>query len=164
MTSLAILMSIASGLASPVESFLTGRLLNTFISYKAAQEFASVITIFNGSCTTALVQEYLTNTTNISMDIFCDVKDEGNIFNSASNFICDPEETLVENVTTFSIYFVIVAAVVFLSNALAHFFWALSAYRQSRRMRTAFYQALLEQEVGWFETNNTSHLASLFVT
>lgn len=161
---LAILMSIASGLASPVTSFLTGRLFNSFISYRAAQDYSFVATIFNGSCTTTLVQDFLTNATNSSVDVFCDVTQEGNIFNSASDFICDPEVTLVKQVTESAIYFAILAGVVLLSYSLAHLFWGVSAHRQSKRIRIAFYQAVLRHEVGWFETTKTSHLGSLFVT
>lgn len=159
----AILMSITYGMASPVESFLTGRLFNIFISYKAAQDYSFVLIHFNGSCTTPAVQEFLANITNSSVDIFCDVMQEGNILNSASNFICDPEETLVEEVTTFSIYFAILAAVLLVSHFLGNFFWAVSAHRQGRRIRIAFYEAVLRHEIGWFETNNTTHLGSLFV-
>ena len=105
----------------------------------------------------------MTNATNRSLDLFCDVSEEGNILNSASNFICDPNQMLVEETTTYSIAFAILAAVVLLTRFLSHFLWTLSAYRQSRRMRIAFYQSVLRQEIGWFETNDTSKLRPLFV-
>ena len=163
---LATLMSIASGMATPVESYLTGRLFNVFISYKAAQPFSFAPLIINGSCTTTAVQEILTNATNMSLEsleLFCDVSEEGNALNSASNFICDPDQTLVEETTTLSIGLAILAAVLLLTRFLSNFLWTLSAYRQSRRMRIAFYQSVLRQEIGWFETNDTSKLRPLYV-
>ena len=156
-------MSIASGMATPVESYLTGRVFNVFISYKAAQSFSFAPLIINGSCTTTAVQEILTNATNKSLGLFCDVSKEGNTLNSASNFICDPDQTLVEETTTLSIALAILAAVVLLTRFLSNFLWTLSAYRQSRRMRIAFYQSVLRQEIGWFETNDTSKLRPLYV-
>jgi len=155
-------MSIASGMTTPVEAYLTGRLFNVFISYKAAQPFSFAPLIINGSCTTTAVQEILTNA-NKSLELFCDVSDEGNTLNSASNFICDPDQSLVEETTTLSISFAILAAVVLLTRFLSNLLWTLSAYRQSRRMRIVFYQSVLRQEIGWFETNDTSKLRPLYV-
>jgi len=156
-------MSIASGITTPVEAYLTGRLFNVFISYKAAQPFSFAPLIINGPCTTTAVQEILTNATNKSLELFCDVSDEGNTLNSASNFICDPDQTLVEETTTLSIALAILAALLLLTRFLSNFLWTLSAYRQSRRMRIAFYQSVLRQEISWFETNDTSKLRPLYV-
>ena len=103
------------------------------------------------------------NTTNNSTQIFCDVFQEGNVINSASFYVCDPDTTLTEEARDLSVYFGIFAAGVFVTWFLAHSLWSISAYRQSKRVRIAFYRAILRHDIGWFDTNDTSILGPLFV-
>ena len=166
MVALATLLSIASGAAIPLESFLVGRLYNIFISYNTGEQLSNLLfgNATNGSCTTAEAQQLLgQNTTNSSTQIFCDVFQEGNIINSASFYVCDPDTTLTEEARDLSVYFGIFAAGVFVTWFLAHSLWSISAYRQSKRMRVAFYRAVLRHDIDWFNTNDTSILGPLFV-
>lgn len=161
---LAILMSVVSGVAAAAESFLIGSLFNTFISYKTAQSFSFIVSNFpNDSCSVNAVTQLLTNSSNSSHLLFCDISSEGNVLNSASRFICDPSEQLIEEANSLSIYFVSLAVCTFVANFLTISLWNISATRQSRRIRIAFYKSITRQEIEWFETNDTSRLGPLFV-
>ena len=163
----ATLMSIASGLSKSAEAFLTGRMYNIFISYERAQSLSLLLVNFtntnNGTCNTKAVQELLNNASQSNEEIFCDASEQGNVVNSASSYVCDPDQTLVEDVTTYSIYFAVLAASAFITYSMGTFLWSVSAYRQSRRMRIAFFQSILRHEIGWFETKDTVILGPLFV-
>ena len=148
----------------PIESFLMGRLFNIFISYNAGKQLSNLLTNdTNGSCTAEVAQQILANVPNSSNEIFCDVSKEGNVINSASNFVCDPDSMLAKEATTHSVYFVILAASVFVARFIGHNLWNISASRQSRRIRIAFYRSALNHDIGWFETKDTSRLGPLFV-
>ena len=162
----ATVLSIAAGAVVPLESFLVGRLFNIFISYSTGEQLSNLLFVngTNGSCTTAEAQQLLgQNTTKSSTEIFCNVNQKGNVINSASIYICDPDTTLTEEAIDFSVYFGILSAGVLVTWFLAHSLWNISAYRQSKRMRIAFYRAVLRHDIGWFDTNDTSRLGPLFV-
>ena len=160
----AILLSILAGTAIPLESFLSGQLFNIFISYSAAVQLSNVIVnITNFTCTPSSVQHVLAAATSNSSCIFCDAFQQGNIFNSASTFACNPAKALIADATKFSLYFIFVAIGTFVTYFIAHILWTVSASRQSRRMRIAFYRSILQHKIGWFETNDTSQLGPLFL-
>lgn len=161
---LAVVMSLASGMAAATDSFLIGRLFTTFISYNMAQSFSFVVSNFpNNSCRTNGVVQFLTNSSNNSQLLFCDISSEGNVFSSASSFICDPSEQLIKEANSLSIYFVLLAVGTFVADFLTITLWNVSASRLSKRMRIAFFKSLTKQEIEWFETTDTSALGPLYV-
>ena len=160
-------MTVVSGLCEPVESFLVGRLYNILISYERAQSLSFVLANLtnstNGTCTTEDVQQLLSNASQSNDEILCDASEPGNVVNIASTYVCDPDQTLVEEVTTYCIWFAVLAATVLIARFMAIFLWSMSAHRQSRRMRSAFFQAILRHEISWFENKDTTTLGPLFV-
>ena len=165
MISVAILLSTVSGFAIPLESFLTGRLFNVFISFNAATQLSDVLTNTTTSemCTLNIVQQLLSNVSNVTDNVFCDVSQQGNVINSASAFVCDPTETLTDEATAHALYLVYLAVGVFVTYFLSQILWAASASRQSSRIRIEFYRATLRHNIGWFETNDTSTIGPLFL-
>ena len=157
----AVLLTIMSGFAIPLESFLTGQLFNIFISFNAAEKLFDTINSTRDACKLEFVQQLLSNTTN--KNIFCDAREQGNVIYSASMFVCDPLKTVTDEVTTHSLYFVYLAVGVFVTYSLANTLWMISAARQSRRIRIAFYRATLQHEIGWFETNDVSRIGPQFI-
>ena len=158
------MLSIIAGAAIPLESFLSGQLFNIFISYNAAEQFSDfTLNITNFTCTPNSVRQLLAVATNDSNRIFCDAFQQGNVLNSASEFACNSDQTLIDEATTFSLYFVYVAVGTFVTHFIAHILWTVSASRQSRRMRIAFYRSVLQHKIGWFETKDTSQLEPLFL-
>ena len=154
--------SIISGVAVPVDSVLTGRLFNIFISFNSAQGILGSL-INQSNCTQHLAQTLLNSAANNSDRIFCDAFEQGNVINSASMFICDPVQTLNEETITHSLYFVYLAIGIFVAQFSSHILWTITASRQSRRMRITFYRAILKHEIGWFDTNDLSRLGSIFL-
>ena len=160
----AIVLSVLAGAAVPLELFLTGQLFNIFISYNAAEQLSDfTVNITNSTCTPSSVQQLFVTLINSSNGIFCDAFQQGNVLNSATAFACDPDHTLMVETTTFSLSFVYVAVGTFMTHFIAHILWTVSASRQSRRMRIAPYQSVLQHKIGWFETNDTSTLGPLFL-
>ena len=147
-----------SGAVIPMELFVFGELFNTFISYNTAQHII-LKSIINGTCTRDVAQQLINSIANTSDRIFCDATQEGNVINSASAFVCDPDQTLTEEVTTYSLYFVYLGVAIFVAYFLGHILWTVSASRQSKRLRIAYYKAVLEHNISWFETNDVSRLA-----
>ena len=158
MISIAVLFSMVSGALIPMELFVFSELFNNFISYNAAQNILTS-DIDNGTCTRDVAQQFINSIANTSDRIFCDATQEGNVINSASAFVCDPDQTLTEEVTTYSLYFVYLGVAMFIAYFLSHMLWTVSASRQSKRLRIAYYKAVLEHNISWFETNDVSRLA-----
>ena len=158
MISMAMLFSMISGAMVPLEWIIHGEMFNIFISYNIVQNI-SLGDIDNGTCTRDVAQQFLNSIANSSDRIFCDATQEGNVINSASAFVCDPDQTLTEEVTTYSFYFVYLGVAIFVAYFLGHILWTVSASRQSKRLRIAYYKAVLEHNISWFETNDVSRLA-----
>ena len=163
MLSAAILLSGIYGISHPAESYLTGRLVTVYISYNTAEQLNLYSILNNNTCTQSVAQRILNNLANDSDRIFCDATQEGNVINSASAFVCDPDQTLTEEVTTYSLYFVYLAAGTFVTHFLSQMLWAISAARQIRRMRIAYYRSVLLHKVPWFETSDVSKLGPQFL-
>ena len=161
----AVLFSILSGFGIPTEAVLIGQLINTFISCNAAQDITDSFVNFSiENCTQSRVQELLNSGSGNNSDrIFCDAFERGNVINSASMFVCDPIETLTEETHAHSLYFVYLAVGVFVTHILAYVLWSVSASRQSRRLRIAFYRAIMKHDIAWFETNDVSQLGHRFL-
>ena len=159
-----VLLSLISGAAIPIEAFLTGRLLNIFISYNAADKISNLIITNSTSdtCTLSLVQQLLDNASSVSDKLFCDVFERGNVINSASMFVCDATNTLNDNTSTYCLYLVYLAIGIFVTT-LSRTLWTITASRQSKRMRIAFYRATLNHSVGWFDTRDISLLGPQFL-
>ena len=160
---MAVLFSMISGAVVPLELFVIGELFNNFISYNAAQNIL-MSDIDNGTCTRDVAQQFLSSIANTSDRIFCDATQEGNVINSASAFVCDPDQTLTEEVTTYSLYFVYLGLAMFIAYFLSHMLWTVSASRQSKRLRIAYYKAVLEHNISWFESSDISSLGPHYLT
>ena len=165
MISMAILFSVISGTIVPVEAILMGRLFNIFISYNTADQLHQVLVSINGNntCTTNTAQQILNGLANSSDEIFCDATRQGNVISSASRFACDPDTTLTEEATVFSLYFVYLGIGTFVFMFLTNTLWNISALRQSKRLRIAYYKAVLHHSISWFETNDVSTLGPDFL-
>ena len=161
---MASLFSVMTGTLIPLESIIMGQFFNIFISYNAARQLPiSFVADGNITCTTNTAQQILNNFANMSDQIFCDATREGNVINSASNFFCDPDQTLTEQTTTLSLYFVYLGVGTFVLMFLADAIWAISALRQSKRLRLEYYRAILRHNISWFETNDVSRLGPEFL-
>ncbi|XP_072250387.1 ATP-dependent translocase ABCB1 [Leuresthes tenuis] len=95
--------------------------------------------------------------------VFGDMTDS--LVNTASVNVTDPDlayqnmtGTLEEEMTVFAIYYSIMGAVVLVAAYLQVSFWTLAAGRQVKRIRTLFFHRIMQQDIGWFDVNETGQL------
>lgn len=157
-------LAIAGGVALPGHMLMFGRVINQFVYYSIADNnFTAVRNITGELCTTTVVTNLLQNTTvmEVSNQTGCLAGNQGSrVFDNVLRYVCDPQETLRGEIRLYSLYYVGLATAVLIVIFLATVFWNVSAYRQTRRMRLAFYRAILRQEVGWFDVNEAGGLST----
>uniref|UniRef100_A0A8C6UZF5 ATP binding cassette subfamily B member 1 n=1 Tax=Neogobius melanostomus TaxID=47308 RepID=A0A8C6UZF5_9GOBI len=66
--------------------------------------------------------------------------------------------TLEEEMTRYAIYYSIMGAAMLVSGYLTISFWTIAAGRQVKRIRKLFFHAIMQQEIGWFDVNETGEL------
>ncbi|KAJ8004967.1 hypothetical protein DPEC_G00141770 [Dallia pectoralis] len=66
--------------------------------------------------------------------------------------------TLGEQMTGYAIYYSIMGAVVLVAAYIQVAFWTLAAGRQVKRLRKLFFHCIMQQEIGWFDVNETGEL------
>ncbi|KAL0985400.1 hypothetical protein UPYG_G00156410 [Umbra pygmaea] len=69
-----------------------------------------------------------------------------------------PIVNLQEEMTSYAIYYSIMGAVVLVAAYMQVAFWTLAAGRQVKRLRTLFFHCIMQQEIGWFDVNETGEL------
>eukprot|EP00064_Thunnus_orientalis_P004352 superscaffoldBa00000393_g4363 len=69
-----------------------------------------------------------------------------------------PNSTLQEDMQSFAIYYSIMGFVVLVAAYMQVSFWALAAGRQVRRIRKLFFHRIMQQDIGWFDVNETGEL------
>lgn len=143
-----VVMAIASGLALPGHMLLFGEVIDLFVSYELSQTILA-----NRSLETILMAQ----STNVSF-YFCELNmlQQPNLL----TFLManDSAAQLQRSIGNFSLYYVALAIGLFITSFLATSLMNMSAYRQTRRMRIAFFRSILRQEIGWFDVNPTAEL------
>ncbi|KAM4600373.1 ATP-dependent translocase ABCB1 [Polymixia lowei] len=66
--------------------------------------------------------------------------------------------TLGDEMTGYAIYYSIMGAVVLVAAYMQVAFWTLAAGRQIKRLRKLFFHRIMQQDIGWFDTNETGEL------
>ncbi|XP_036395228.1 ATP-binding cassette, sub-family B (MDR/TAP), member 4 [Megalops cyprinoides] len=74
------------------------------------------------------------------------------------NITLPSNETLGEQLTRHAIYYSIMGAVVLMAAYLQVALWTLAAGRQVKRLRKLFFHSIVQQEIGWFDVNETGEL------
>ena len=164
-----IVAAIASGLALPGHMLLFGGVINQFVYHNAiANSNVSLAGSLppNQSCETTVDflrsnPQLLANQGQGSMSHFCSNSMFGvNLIIGILEYVCDPGGTLLWQIGLYSIYYVALATGVFIVTFFATVVWNVSAYRQSRKMRVAFFRSILRQDIGWFDVNGVSELST----
>lgn len=132
-------MAIAAGLALPGHMLLFGDVINQFVFYDIA-----------------------TNPRPLNQtDHFCSNLSSGqDIIINVMDYIDNPRATLLNQIGLYALYYVGLATGVLIATFLATIFWNVSAYRQTRKMRVAFYRSILRQEIGWFDVTEANELST----
>ena len=141
---LGTLMAVAAGVGRPGHILFFGEVINQFVYYDIATNPAAQ-----------------SNSTANQTGYFCSDSSSGQEI--AANFllfVSDPDATLLREIGLYSLYYIGLAGGVFTAVYLATVFWNISAYRQTRRMRMAFYRSILRQEIGWFDVTEANELST----
>lgn len=164
------IMACAAGIGLPGHMLLFGNVINNFVYHGLALNISSRLPP-NFNCTTTavrqnpqLLMQFSGLDNNSEPAYFCAATDESSasqqIFSNVLFYVCDPGATLQQEVGRYSIYYVILATGVLIAIFFATMFWNISAYRQTRRIRRAFYRSILRQEIGWFDVINAAQLST----
>ena len=138
------LMAIAAGIIVPYGLLLLGDITDNFISYDIGQQ---LLTSNNTS-------PVLDNQT-----FFCNVSTDDSSSNIQRYLLSqDIGKELQQTIALYSYYYIGLGTGLFLSIFIANMFWNFSAYRQTRRMRLAFFRSIMYQNIGWFDVNSSSEL------
>ncbi|XP_072109854.1 ATP-dependent translocase ABCB1 isoform X1 [Mobula birostris] len=78
--------------------------------------------------------------------------------NLTLNVTIDLTETLEEQMTRFAYYYVAIGGGVLVTSFMQVAFWSLAAARQTKKIRKEFFHAVLRQEMGWFDVNDTAEI------
>ena len=169
---LGIITTCIGSAGIPAHLYLFGETINQFLYYGLAIDFSSTSQISsNISCSPTLFAQNpqlltLTSGTNDSEAYFCNATEDPSAERIISNvllYVCDPRPTLQREVGMISIYYVIMGTGVMIAVFFSTLFWNVSAYRQTRRIRQAFYQAVLRQDIGWFDVNDATELTTRLI-
>ena len=113
----------------------------------------------NTSCSVSLLIEgTLFNDVEDTANLLCDSQ-SGDVFAEVIAFACDPNYQLQSEIHLFSIIYVGIGVSVLVTTFFANIFFNISAYRQTRQIRLAFYHSMLHQEIGWFDVNGVNQLS-----
>lgn len=141
---LGTVMAMAAGVALPGHMLLFGRVINEFVFHSIALEFLSNRTV--------QTEPHFCAADNASL--------AGVLTTNLQPYINDSGGTLLREIGNFSLYYVGMATAVLIATFLATVFWNGSAYRQTRRMRAAFYRSILRQNIGWFDVTEANELST----
>ena len=166
---------ILSGMAVPGHMLLFGEVINQFVYYSIATNDvgpqlvnASVaLSGMNDSDAILCNRTQATQTLNMVLSSmneaeihFCAGNGGSDIFDNVLDYICDPRDELISSVAVYSYYYLAIAVGVLITTFLANVLLNLSGYRQTRRMRLAFYRSVLSQEIGWFDVTESAQLST----
>ena len=172
-----VVTGILSGVALPGHILLFGEVINQFVYFSIASGDIH-------QRVTAFVENETLNTVNLTVDdilcdrsvasstlasfasngsgevYFCSQGEGSDVFESILDYVCDPRGELTGSVAVYSYYYLTIGVGVLMATFLSNCLWNLSAYRQTRRMRLAFYRSVLSQEIGWFDVTESAELST----
>lgn len=157
-----IVMAVASGLALPGHMLMFGDIIDLFISFDIAQQLQT-----NSNMSCLQFQDIFNGVVNASSnfslggdqgDYFCDQsnREDSNIFRYVTS--CDVGSSLQADILLYTFYYLAMAGGLLIAAFLAIALWNWAAYRQSLKMRTAFFKSIMKQDIGWFDVNPSGEL------
>ena len=163
---------IASGVALPGHMLLFGEVIDRFVYHNIATDtvrprLESFImnsslntTVDEVACNSALTNSVIGNlSASGGGDVYLCTGGEGaDVFDEVLGYLCDPDDELIFQLSFFAYYYVAIAVGVLLTSFVSNSLLNLSAYRQTRRIRLAFFRNVLRQEIGWFDVTESAQL------
>ncbi|CAI8057874.1 ATP-dependent translocase ABCB1 [Geodia barretti] len=169
-------MGVLSGVALPGHFLLFGEVINQFVYYTIATETirprisdfidarnnTAYQTVDDIACNSTRADEAISMLSDNGTRVYlCTGGDQGGaVFSEVLGYICDPADELQAQIAVYAYYYVGLALAVLLSTFLANALLNMSGYRQTRRMRLAFFRNVLHQEIGWFDVTDSAELST----
>jgi ABC-type multidrug transport system fused ATPase/permease subunit len=152
------LMAILAGCGLPGHMLLFGDVIDRFISHDLADNLTSQFNITSNISLSVLEELSMGNN---GSGYFCNFTEDSSSSNILK-FILSPDrdQQLQMEVGLYSIYYLGLATALFLVSFISVLFWNISAYRQTRRMRLAFFKSIMRQDIGWFDVNPSAELST----
>ena len=82
------------------------------------------------------------------------------VFGSMSDEFNQGKDALLDAVSRLALYLFLIGLGTFFLSAISQSFWMISGERQSIRYRYNYFQAVLNQNVGWYDSINPNELAA----
>ena len=133
---LGTIMAIIAGSSLPIVFYLLGLIVTEFIGHSIVNLLSPGVASIN------------------STDYFCNISD----FYTNTFTATDIDTYLQDQVAIYVYYMIAVAFALFVSSLLSNLLWTLSALHQTKRMRVAFLEAVLRQDMGWYDLNPPTQL------
>ena len=141
--------AVVAGAGLPLHALIFGQVISRFVYYSIAEP------IYGKH---PFVESFVNaQPANMNKSYFCEDKSDYSLLNQYLNS-SDIKVELGSIISIFSYYYVGLATAVMIGAFVANLTLNTSAYRQIRRMRIAFYNSVLRQEVGWFDVTKTGQL------
>ena len=133
---LGTIMAIIAGSSLPIVFYLLGLIMTEFVGHSVVNTFSPGVASTN------------------STDYFCNISDfYTDIFTAT-----DIDTYLQDQIAIYVYYMIAVAFALFISSLLSNLLWTLSALHQTKRMRVVFLEAVLRQDMGWYDLNPPTEL------
>ena len=127
-----------AGSSLPLMFLILGFAVSEFTGYTIVTSVTDSNTYYNNS-----LKNYFCNTTNQYSDYFTST---------------DPGLLLKDNVSVLSYYLIGIATALFVSSLVSNILWTFTSLRQTKRMRLAFLESVLKQDIGYYDVNSPTEL------
>ena len=140
------IMAVTTGAGLPIHMLMMGSIIGIFIAHDISLSPSEAVSNTTGG----MMTEY-----------FCNMN-ESSTSARLAEFLnsSDPGSLLQSRMAQFSLYYIGLASGLLIASFISTLFWNLSAYRQTHRLRQAFFRAIMKQEMGWFDVNPSAQLNS----
>ena len=161
------LTAMAHGISLPLLMLVFGELID-FFTYQFQSEVMANCLNVSRDCGAV----FLSNVTNeISCSLFSGnnltfVEFSGQTLSESVRSVfgdvsrCVTNDRFIDEVVLYSVYFVVIGFGVFCFGIIQISTFQLACERQVRKIRLAYYRAVLGQNIGWFDENPSGELAS----
>ena len=120
-----------NGVAQPVSFIIFGKLIEKFIDFVIVDQLKEDLK--SGKINESFYNMSMANITDVDLE---------------------------EEMKGFALWYVIIAAVMFVCAFVQAGFWSMTALRQTHKIRKKFFHSILKQDIGWFDCNESGGLLS----
>ena len=153
--------AILHGAAFPAAMFQFGDITTAFTNHAASRTLASSAEFFpltNGTVDCDQVYFPVPGNANINTTLQQGLNDF-----VSSTVQCLTDGAFITEIDQLVTYFIIIAFGAFVLAALQTIFYQLASERQLHRMRQKVYQAILRQDIAWFDTRANGELSTTLI-